>query len=147
MKASSSLYFLIPYFSGVASICYYPDGSVSPQDTPCRDDTAQSTCCGQGYACLSNSICAATGKEIQKPGATLYVRGSCTDKTWRSGDCPLFCLNPQYDDVGGGEGIGKCPGENQLYYCIDSQPVNCSADKNVLIFEGKLPRDSRWWLR
>jgi hypothetical protein len=133
----------------VSSTCYFPDSSVSPQDTPCEDTTEQSTCCGQGYACLSNHICMATGDEIQNPSATLYVRGSCTDPSWRSSDCPLFCINPDtpnYDDTVSSAGIGKCTNTTKdMYYCIDDDDdaVNCSAEQNVLIFEGSL--SSRRW--
>ncbi|KAF7121625.1 hypothetical protein CNMCM5793_009096 [Aspergillus hiratsukae] len=108
------------------SACYYPDA----------------TCCGQGYACLSNSLCMATGDEIKKTGATLYVRGSCTDPTWRSSACPLFCINPDppnSDNLAGGQEIVKCPNTAlDMYYCIDynMENVNCSAQHNVLIFQG-----------
>ncbi|KAF4157108.1 hypothetical protein CNMCM6069_005880 [Aspergillus lentulus] len=124
------------------SACYYPDGSVAPQDTPCQDSTKQATCCGQGYACLSNSICMATGDEIKKPGASLYVRGSCTNQTWRSSACPLFGINqdpPNRDNLAGGQGIEKCPNTDlDMYYCINHNMgnVNCSAQHQVLIFQG-----------
>lgn len=132
---------LIIIASRVEAICYYPDGSVSPQDTPCSDQTSESTCCGQGYACLTNNICMATGAELQKPDASIYVRGSCTDKNWRSSNCPLFCINPAApfnDNVSGGAGISKCPGNKDMYYCVDfaTDQVNCTTEKNVLIFQG-----------
>lgn len=120
------------------AICYYPNGDTAPQDTPCTDATAQSACCGEGYACLSNGICEATGDELQKPDASTYVRGSCTDQTWRSSDCPNFCVNSEYDDTAGGEGMGKCVGTTAvLFYCIDGQSVNCTTQENVLLFEGR----------
>jgi hypothetical protein len=119
--------------------CYYPDGSSANQDTPCQDSKPQSTCCGQGYACLSNNICMATGAELQKANATVYVRGSCTDKNWRSSECPLFCINPNppfLDAIDGGAGVRKCPGEKDMYYCVDKAAADCKAQKNVLIFQG-----------
>ncbi|KAK1687297.1 hypothetical protein BDP55DRAFT_90288 [Colletotrichum godetiae] len=122
----------------VRAACYYPDGSIAPNDTPCQDLTAESTCCGQGYACLSNAMCEATGKELSKDGATELVRGSCTDRSWRSSSCPLFCINPETDNVGGGIGVAKCEGTaEELYYCINSvmDTVNCTAKKNVLFFQ------------
>ncbi|KAF9871072.1 hypothetical protein CkaCkLH20_11489 [Colletotrichum karsti] len=68
---------LFSYLSVVVqAACYYPNGSIAPNDTPCRDDTAESACCGQGYACLSNGMCQATGQELQKGGATELVRGA-----------------------------------------------------------------------
>ncbi|KAK2774231.1 hypothetical protein CKAH01_13196 [Colletotrichum kahawae] len=133
-------YILIFSFSSVfiEAACYYPNGSIAPNDTPCRDDTAESTCCGQGYACLSNGMCQATGSELQKDGATELVRGACTDRSWRSSSCPLFCINPETDNVGGGIGVARCQGTTQeLYYCINSvqDQVNCTAKQNVLFFQ------------
>lgn len=125
----------------VAAVCYYPDGSVSPQDTACLNNGDNSTCCGQGYACLSNNICEATGDEIKKPGASLYVRGSCTDPTWRSNNCPQFCINPDYDLLSGGMGIAKCANTTlDEYYCIDGldDTVDCSSETDVLFFQGTL---------
>ncbi|POR31358.1 Uncharacterized protein TPAR_08408 [Tolypocladium paradoxum] len=118
------------------ALCYFPDGSVAPQDSPCSDDTAQSTCCGQGYACLSNNVCMATGREIQKPGATTFSRGSCTDRSWRSGACPNFCADPEADNVGGGEGMGRCERDAKLFYCINAKTKpNCDKMENILIFQ------------
>ncbi|KAK1997244.1 hypothetical protein LX36DRAFT_636529 [Colletotrichum falcatum] len=121
-------------------VCYYPDGSIAPNDTPCQDRTAESVCCGQGYACLSNGMCQATGRELQKGGATELVRGACTDRSWRSSSCPLFCINPETDNVAGGIGVGKCQGAvEELYYCINAvqDRVNCTAKQNVLFFQRK----------
>ena len=128
------------YCSLVHSLCYFPNGAVSTQDTPCRDDLDQSTCCGQGYACLTNNMCMATGKELQKAGATRFVRGSCTDKSWRSGNCPNFCADPEKDNTGGGMGISQCPGTYKMFYCIDSamDQVDCDKQQNVLVFQGLL---------
>lgn len=123
------------------AICYYPDmETVAPQDTPCSDSTSQSTCCGQGYACLSNHICMATGDELKKAGATNYIRGSCTDQSWRSSECPQFCIDPNVDNLTGGNGIGKCLNTTQdMYYCINTGNTdnNCSASQNPLIFQGQ----------
>ncbi|KND87051.1 hypothetical protein TOPH_08260, partial [Tolypocladium ophioglossoides CBS 100239] len=117
------------------SVCYFPDGSVAQQDSPCRDDTPQSTCCGQGYACLSNNICMATGKELQRSGASVYVRGSCTDKNWRSGSCPNFCADPEADNIQGGVGMAKCERDDKLFYCVDSRKANCDKMENILVFQ------------
>jgi hypothetical protein len=131
---------LLSLIAATDAVCYYPNGNVSPQDTPCQDTTAHSTCCGQGYACLSNRICMATGDELQKPGASLYVRGACTDPTWRSSECPNFCVNPDppfRDNVAGGHGIAKCPGTKDIYRCIDGAASDCGTQQNVLVFQGE----------
>ncbi|KAF6824851.1 hypothetical protein CPLU01_10617 [Colletotrichum plurivorum] len=132
------IWFLLLFATPTLAACYYPNGSISPNDTPCRDDTAESTCCGTGYACLANGMCQATGKELQKEGATELVRGACTNRSWRSSSCPLFCINPETDNVGGGIGVGRCTGTTEeLYYCINvvMDQVNCRGKKNVLFFQ------------
>ncbi|CAI6091816.1 unnamed protein product [Clonostachys chloroleuca] len=119
--------------------CYYPSGKLAPNDTPCRDDTSNSVCCGQSYACLSNGICQATGFQLLKPGATEFVRGGCTDKTWRSSSCPSFCVDTNVDNLAGGMGIAKCPNTSKdMYWCINKNQgsVNCTEQQNVLFFPG-----------
>lgn len=123
------------------ALCYYPDGTAAPGDVPCSDSTENSVCCGTGYACLSNGICQATGDELKKPGATEFVRGSCTDKTFRSSACPSFCSTPGQDNVSGGEGIEKCTNTSQdLYWCINQvnfdlqQTEDPCDDQNAVIF-------------
>ncbi|KAF6836625.1 hypothetical protein CMUS01_05329 [Colletotrichum musicola] len=132
------IWFLLHSAPPTLAACYYPNGSISPNDMPCRDDTAESTCCGTGYACLANGMCQATGKELPKEGATELVRGACTDRSWRSSSCPLFCINPEMDNFGGGIGVGRCEGTTEeLYYCIHlvMDRVNCTGKKNVLFFQ------------
>ncbi|KAI1269832.1 hypothetical protein F5Y18DRAFT_371754 [Xylariaceae sp. FL1019] len=144
MNISSSItaFVLLFLFRLAESICYYPDGTVAPQDTPCDDDSSESTCCGQGYACLSNHICQATGEERHKNGATEFVRGSCTDKNWRSGSCPAFCVNPEapsFDLTAGGMGMAKCANITEdIYYCINQNTdhVDCEKKVNVVTFQG-----------
>jgi hypothetical protein len=68
--------------------CYYPVG-LNSTDTPCTDDPV-SFCCPTGWACLGNRVC-----EYTPWSNTAYYlpffRGSCTDPTWTSSACPLFC--------------------------------------------------------
>ena len=121
-----------------ACICYYPNGDVSPQDVPCTSNS-NSTCCGIGYACLTNQICMDTSLTPASSGSTKYVRGSCTDKSFSSSACPLFCDNAKYDDVGGGEGMEKCTNvQGDAYRCIDFNPNSqCNSSLYVLQFPGK----------
>src|SRR5271168_3571089 len=140
-KQRVSLFLLLLNLTGsvhsTSATCYYPDGSIAATDTPCSS-SGNSTCCGSGYACLSNRICMATGDEAQKPDASLYVRGSCTDQSWKDASCPLFCIGSD-DLLSGGMGIAKCPNTTlDEYYCIDSgdSSVNCAAQFNVFEFPG-----------
>ena len=67
--------------------CYYPNGDLVLADSPCDPDAEHSACCGAppfGVACLSNKLCRT------QPGD--FSRGSCTDPTWQSPECPSFCM-------------------------------------------------------
>ena len=123
------------YADAVRSNCYYPDKSLASTDTPCSSDT-NSTCCGKGYACLSNKLCMATGAESYEDDNSLYVRGSCTDKSWTSVNCPLFCIGSS-DVRHRGNVVGLCNNTLDEYYCHDSSDknVNC-ADNNGVFFPG-----------
>src|SRR5271155_4564745 len=140
-KQRVSLFLLLLNLTGsvhsTSATCYFPDGNIAATDTPCLS-SGNSTCCGNGYACLSNRICMATGDEVQKPNASLYVRGSCTDQSWKDASCPLFCIgNAQLGS--GGVGIAKCPNTAlDEYYCIDPEDssANCIAESDVLLFSG-----------
>jgi hypothetical protein len=61
----------------------------------------------------------------------------------------LFCINPDppnRDNLAGGQGIEKCPNTDlDMYYCIDHNMgnVNCSAQHQVLIFQGMSQPDVR----
>lgn len=128
------------FWPGAEAACYYPSGRLSPNDTPCRDDTPHATCCGQGYACISNGMCQATGEELAKAGASEFVRGACTDKTWRSSSCPLFCIEEDVDFLDGGNGVAKCENTSQdLYFCINSrsaEEASCEENRKLLFFPG-----------
>jgi hypothetical protein len=142
---------LFSLLTAVESTCYFPNGD-SIQDTPCNPDAAHSTCCGPGYACLSNNVCALTehaSSDVAKL-SSYYVRASCTDSTWKSKECPLFCLNSgNGDNLGvGGMGVGKCDGNggSDRYYCRNSKLADmtnqeiCKDDsKNYFEFSGSFP--------
>jgi len=129
--------------SPASAACFYPDGSVA-QDTPCTDSTSQSTCCGTGFVCLGRSssffLCQATGDMLKSPGASEYVRGSCTDKTWRSSNCPNVCVDPKRDFVAGGNGVAACPNSAEKFYCISGGlgPENCTTNFNIIDFLSRL---------
>ena len=116
--------FLILHLSRTASAdCYFPDGRTkATNDTPCLR-TGPSTCCGKGYACLSNNMCKLTE---WTPGHTstsiTYARGSCTDSSWIDNACLLYC-HGTVGDYDKGNNIVDCgadfPGR---YYCPDAIP-------------------------
>lgn len=69
-----------------AQTCYYPNGT-SSVDTPCHSDNAASACCNEGATCLSNGLCL---------GGSIVSRGSCTDQSWESPDCPQYCADGKH---------------------------------------------------
>ena len=77
-----------------AQKCYFPDGSVSSHDTPCRAPSSgqASSCCAYSDVCLDNNLCLAQG------GGEAFSRGSCTDREWQSGDCPQFCQDGRFSN-------------------------------------------------
>jgi len=132
--------FLAWHISKVSSICYYPDGTATNSDQPCLSGSEPSWCCGHGFICLDNKMCMATPQQLEADhGLAPYVRGSCTDKTWRDGNCPNFCVNgdaPVNDLLSGGMGMMKCQGtDEQVFYCVDGnmETVDCAAQKNVAV--------------
>lgn len=133
------IFYLVPF---ALAICYYPDGSVSPQDLPRSDGNEDSTCCGPGYVCLSNNVCMATNLVPQVEGVYVseYTRGSCTGKGWRSVNCPSFCVNdksPKFDLVSGGMGMARCDNNTSadVYYCIDQNTPNVNCDGLIMWFK------------
>lgn len=138
---------VFPIWPGAHAACYYPSGQIAPNDIPCRDDTPHAACCAPGYACLSNGICQATGLEQGGPDASEFVRGACTDQSWRNSNCPLFCIEEGVDFLPGGNGIAKCDNDtgDDTYYCINvrsSGQATCQDRAKVLFFPGALGCDT-----
>ncbi|CAI6331976.1 unnamed protein product [Periconia digitata] len=122
-----ALSLLFASFSHAETQCYYPDGSTI-QDTPCTS-APDSTCCGLGYACLSNNLCALTEHVPGNNEARRhkYIQASCTDKTFASPNCPRFCLGPNNDGSGiRGLGVTKCGmgDTTDHYYCSTEATEN-----------------------
>jgi hypothetical protein len=78
---------LFPLVVSSSTTCYRPDGRPAPEDFPCLPGEGHSFCCGLGYACASNKICLAG-----LSGGPSFNRGTCTDRSWSSPECPGFCV-------------------------------------------------------
>lgn len=152
------------FLPAISAICYYPDGSTSPQDVPCSDTIGPSNCCGPEYECLSNKICRKTHTNPDNSFANFtYGRGACTDQTWRASQCPSFCLTQWSGMLTTGHdainlrslcviltdlaveiAIYKCPNTTSDSYCCQAQDgslgnCDCSATAGLtrpLHFEG-----------
>lgn len=102
--------------------CYFPNGDIALNDAPCRTVAGHSTCCGVGYACMQSGICEISNDTPSQLGFSGFVRASCTDQSWNSPACPMFCIDPDLNNVGGWNELGKCYDTAQdMYYCIDSK--------------------------
>lgn len=64
--------------------CFWPDGKNATGLIPCKPDADVSHCCRDADMCLTNGMCISSG--LSSP-----VRRGCTDKTWKSPDCPNVC--------------------------------------------------------
>lgn len=132
------------YFDGsLAQQCYYPNQVVAPNDVPCQTNGLVSFCCSSGYVCLDNKICMLEASSpVNQDSSDQYWRGSCTDQTWSSPDCPLYCLNTTNgDSVGGPSMMNICPDATEDYFCIDhiSNEGNCGGgSSNLLQFNGTI---------
>ncbi|KAF1830908.1 hypothetical protein BDW02DRAFT_650312 [Decorospora gaudefroyi] len=72
--------------------CFYPDGRNATDLHVCLPDAAVSHCCRSSDSCLSNGMCFSSGLGS-------IVRRACTDKTWKSQECPRICT----DTLGDGD--------------------------------------------
>src|SRR6266536_4153354 len=89
--------FLVSISTPVSATCYWPNSTlyannpdsstVSADDHPCNPNADASVCCGTGWTCLSDGVC-----KIHLKEADYYYRGTCTDYTWKSKECPGFCF-------------------------------------------------------
>lgn len=94
-RTLATLLIAFPFLPFCAGICYFPDQqTIAQQNFPCRGGSDDSPCCGTSYACVSNGLCMKSNDTFDVNSAE-YVRGSCTDKTWRSAACPSFCIGPK----------------------------------------------------
>jgi len=138
LQIQALVYFLI-LPSAVSAICYFPNGFTTPQNVPCENNH-DSPCCPPGYACLSNGLCVKTDATNETVG---YIRGSCTDKSWRSSYCPNFCVRggpPWNDSLSKIQPMRKCENTNEdIYYCVDNntKAVDCAKQSAVVSFAGQ----------
>lgn len=69
--------------AAAAQDCYYPNGDLSPNDSPCSSEV-QGACCPLNWECLSNGLCYLESEDY-------YERHTCTDQSWSDSNCPNLC--------------------------------------------------------
>ncbi|KAF2093696.1 hypothetical protein NA57DRAFT_81198 [Rhizodiscina lignyota] len=100
----------------MSSKCYFPDKTPALEHTPCPivDGEDAAPCCGPGRACLSNRLC---GSPQGNADQAMLSRGSCTDASWNSWNCPRYCMG----DNNSGSGVVQCTNDTlPLYCCVDT---------------------------
>jgi hypothetical protein len=70
--------------------CYFPNGVIARNDYPCTSLISKSPgtdvhCCEVGRTCLPNRMCSGISQDGNP------MRGTYTDSTWNSPNCPKFC--------------------------------------------------------
>ena len=81
----------------MSQTCYYPNGSIAPDDRPCNASAQQSACCPQEDACMNNGLC--FGASSQRPN--VLSRNTCTDSNFQDDACPQYCadVNPESSTI------------------------------------------------
>ena len=91
----------VPRALGTQS-CWFPNGAPAQKSSPCNSTQTESACCTKGAICLSNGVCQWNQDLVNADDRIGSMwRGSCTDRSWQSPDCPLFCYSecmPYFDD-------------------------------------------------
>ncbi|KAK7188650.1 uncharacterized protein CC84DRAFT_1161436 [Paraphaeosphaeria sporulosa] len=106
--------------SHALATCFFPNGNESPADTPCNPDAEVSHCCYKNQACLSNGLCVS---DPHSPIKARLHRGTCSDKTWNSPDCPNHCTSIADNGVP----VYACNQTNvDSYCCFDGCECNAS---------------------
>ncbi|KAG4433670.1 hypothetical protein IFR05_010838 [Cadophora sp. M221] len=134
MKFLLSFSLLLSIPTSVQSLvtCYYPDGiHKEPSHVPCDQTTSSSSaCCDPRNSCSESGIClGASGWDY---------RGSCTDQSWTSENCPgkqwdSCIIDPSTNErYGGFTAIWSCspPGTQSTQFCCahgDSTQSCCNS--------------------
>ncbi|KAL2130337.1 hypothetical protein VTI74DRAFT_6588 [Chaetomium olivicolor] len=129
MKRFGAILVLACCISGLCSAqkqCFFPNGQQAANDFPCDPNAADSPCCGGsvGGVCLTNKLC-------RSPDGNT-IRGSCTDKSWNSPECPQYCLGANT----GGTDLISCANvtNTDTSFCCDHHRPFC-CDEGVARFD------------
>ncbi|KAK0718975.1 hypothetical protein B0T21DRAFT_414993 [Apiosordaria backusii] len=135
MKISTAIACMgLVQLSWAAKKCYYQDGREATSDAPCDPDAENSMCCFRGSphgrACLANKMC-------QSPDGKT-IRGSCTDRDWKSPECADLCRSVDY----GGANLISCSNvtdRDTSFCCEKTEKANC-CDSGIGRFELQPPQ-------
>ncbi|KAK8212484.1 hypothetical protein IWZ01DRAFT_502263 [Phyllosticta capitalensis] len=127
---------LIPSATLAAAVdeatCYFPNREIDTDGYVCNTTAAAN---GDGSACcLHNDACYESGTCYQDWSGISYRR-SCTDKDWRSGNCPDYCL----DDASQGDyaRITQCVTDTAASCCVTNGTESCCDGNTTNYFTWK----------
>ncbi|KAF1845898.1 uncharacterized protein K460DRAFT_417088 [Cucurbitaria berberidis CBS 394.84] len=117
-----TLFLLLGFNSNsVGATCFFPDGTTADSGhKECNpNSTDATTCCAEGFQCLSNGLC----NDYRYQNWTRVLRGACTQQDF-GGGCNKVCTDfwPQGDEAVWYCGSGA--------YCC-SRANDCCQDNNV----------------
>lgn len=101
--------------------CYSPNGEAALGNYPCFLGQAVSPCCGGGSICEASGLCKVVGSQAVSD----LIRGTCTDSTWQSTDCPQYCTTADT----GGTNLISCQNvtNSDLDFCCDHTDGCCDS--------------------
>ncbi|OQD64900.1 hypothetical protein PENPOL_c007G07526 [Penicillium polonicum] len=117
--------------------CYLTNGREADSSfQPCFPDQEDSPCCSLDKSnttpndiCLSGGVC-----YIQDPNFRGLLRqGACTDKTWKSGQCPGLCDTASDATLY----VIPCPVQGRGFWCCSVNGTNC-CDNAVRLDMGQM---------
>ena len=122
--------------SVVQADCYWPDGEVNLEHSPCFGDSGyDGLCCRTHDYCLENHVCQSSNP--LDPG---YYRGSCFVPDFSVGtSCPNFCLTGEGVNLTGEEKMFKCLSRDDWWFCEDpfGDTADCDTGTNIISLSGK----------
>ncbi|KAK5040618.1 hypothetical protein LTS07_001118 [Exophiala sideris] len=126
----SSVFLLAPRLA--LATCYWQNSTLAPDsqysiaqdDTACFPDQDNSPCCGTGWTCLSDGVC-----YIEQNGESFYYRGTCTDRTWDSQQCPGWCFA---ENSNTSIPLEKCASTEDWYCCPGDENCSCDTGKDAI---------------
>ncbi|KAK6536682.1 hypothetical protein TWF281_000903 [Arthrobotrys megalospora] len=120
LRLSLFLVVLIQIATKSLCACYYPNGDLAPDDIACSLSQGHSACCGADSICFANGLCFDVV-------SVNIARGSCTDQSWGSPQCPQICSDKNDPDErpGGGLPIFRCYDGS---WCCGAVDFSCCTD-------------------
>nr|POE63121.1 hypothetical protein CFP56_04024 [Quercus suber] len=115
VKVAAALIMRLLLADAASSVCYDSSGNQNSNLTVCDSSQSPSSCCPEGFICLSNGLC-----EGPPGGLTTYTSYGCTVPGGDSGMCEVFdeCA------LQGSIGVAVC--QDNSYCCYGFDGCDCN---------------------